>query len=145
MNDLTNIEDDEFLKSLITSDGLESPSVTFTEKLMAKILQPKTVVQESSRLIGKNFTLIIFLLVGLANILLFYFIWPYLTVWMPENSFFVFAVTNIKIFVQSHLISLMQRSASLSLLIIIGLGTITIFGKDEIFQSFQKITRRFSI
>jgi len=144
MNDLNNI-DDKFLKSLIASDGLESPSATFTENIMARIPEPKAVVQESSRLIGKNFTLIIFFLVGLANILLFYFIWPYLTVWMPENSFFVFAVTNIKIFIQSHMISVMQRSASLTLLIIISLGTITIFGKDELFQSLQKITKRFSI
>jgi len=143
MENINHIED-KFFKSLIKSNGLNSPSADFTANVMSQIIAPTMRHQTSSRLLGKNLTLGIFVLVGIINILIFYFIWPYITVWIPENSFFIFALNNLKLFIQSHLLTLVQRSASLSLLFIISLGIITLFGKEELFHQFQKITKRFT-
>ena len=141
MNEKDKI-DDQFLQALIKSDGIQSPSFNFTAKIMAKIPSREVVVEESSRLIGKNLTLLIFILVGIANAALLYFLWPYLSVWIPENSFLMFMVENIQLAVRSHIMTVIQRSATVSLLLVIILGTITIIGREEILETFHRFTKR---
>ncbi len=141
MNEKEKI-DDQFLKALIKSDGIKSPSFNFTANIMAKIPGRDVVVKESSRLIGKNLTLLIFLLVGIINIVLIYFIWPYLTVWIPENSFLMFLIDNIQLFVRSYVMTVIQRSATVSLLIVIALGSIIIIGREEILETYHRFTNR---
>lgn len=133
--------EDLFLKALIKNGGLKTPSKDFTARIMAKIPNTKIVAQESSRLIGKNLTLFIFALVGIINLLIIYFVWPYLSIWLPENSLLLFLLENANTFLRTYFLELVSRSATVSLLIVIGLGSITILGRDEILnriQSFKK-------
>jgi len=134
--------DDLFLEALIKSDGIKSPSFNFTAKIMAKIPSREIVVEESSRIIGKNITLLIFIIIGIANMALIYFIWPYLSVWIPENSFLMFIINNIEVFIRSYVMTIIQRSATISLLLVIGLGSITIIGKEEIVETYHRYTGR---
>jgi hypothetical protein len=136
------ILDDRFLKALIKSDGIKSPSRDFTKNIMARIPKREVIAKESSRIIGKNLTLSIFMLIGLLNAIILYFVWPYLSVWIPENSFFLFVLDNIKILIKSHMMTVIHRSTTISLLLIITLGSITIIGKDEIIDLFQKTNRK---
>jgi len=141
---MTEIEkiDDKFLQALIKTDGIRSPSFNFTNAVMARIPKKEVVVEESTRLIGKNLTLLIFVLIGILNIALIYFLWPYISVWIPENSFVLFIIENIKLFARSYVLTLVQRSATISLLLVITLGSITIIGKEEIQETFSKFTKR---
>lgn len=141
MNEL-DIKDDQFLKALIKSDGIKSPSFNFTAKVMAKIPNRDIVIEESSRLLGRNLTLLIFLLVAIINVILIYLIWPYLSVWIPENSFVMFLLENVKLFVESYITTIIHRSATISLLIIIALGSITIIGREEIIETYHRFTKR---
>ncbi len=134
--------DDQFLKALIKSDGIKSPSFNFTAKIMAKIPTGEVIVEESSRLIGKNLTLLIFVLVGIANAVLLYFIWPYLSIWIPENGFLMFLIENTQLFVRSYFMTVIQGSATISLLLVIALGSITLIGREEIIETFQRFTKR---
>jgi len=144
MNERDKI-DDLFLKALIKNDGIRTPSNNFTANIMAKIPAREVVIQESSRLFGKNLTLFIFLLVGIINVIVLYFIWPYLSVWIPENSFAMFIIENITIFLRSYISNLVNLSATLSLLFVIIIGSITIFGKDEIVSNVQRFSKRLSL
>lgn len=134
--------DDLFLKALIKSDGIKSPSFNFTAKIMARIPSREIVVEESSRLIGKNLTLLIFILVGIANMVLLYFVWPYLSILIPENSFLMFIIDSMEAFIRSYVMTIIQRSTTISLLLVIGLGSITIIGKEEILETYHRYTGR---
>ena len=134
--------DDKFLQALIKSDGIKSPSFNFTAKIMAKIPGKEIVVEESSRLIGRNLTLLIFILIGIVNAVLLYFLWPYLSVWIPENGFLMFMLDNIQLAIRSHVLTVIQKSATISLLLVIILGSITIIGREEILESFHRFTKR---
>jgi len=136
------ILDDRFLKALIKSDGIKSPSRDFTKNIMARIPKREVIAKESTRIVGKNLTLSIFILIGLLNIIILYFVWPYLSVWIPENSFFLFVLDNLKILVKSHMMTIIHRSTTISLLLTITLGSITIIGKEEIIEMFQKTNRK---
>lgn len=144
MNQDEHIED-LFLKALIKNDGLKTPSKDFTSRVMAKIPSGKVVVEESSRFIGKNLTLLIFFLIGIINLIIIYFIWPYLSVWLPENSVLAFIVENANGFIRSHITQIANRSATIFLLLIIGIGIIVILGREETMSSLQKITKRLPI
>ncbi len=134
--------DDKFLKALIKSDGIKSPSMGFTAAIMSKIPKREVVTRESSRILGKNLTLLIFIIIAFLNIVIFYFIWPYLSVWIPENSPVFFIIDNLTVVVKSHLMTIIQRSTTISLLIVIALGSITIIGKEEIVELFQRASRK---
>ncbi len=136
------ILDDRFLKALIKSDGIKSPSRDFTKNIMARIPKREVIAKESTRIVGKNLTLSIFILIGLLNIIILYFVWPYLSVWIPENSFFLFVLDNLKILIKSHMMTIIHRSTTISLLLTITLGSITIIGKEEIIEMFQKTNRK---
>lgn len=134
--------EDLFLKALIKNGGLKTPSKDFTTRIMAKIPSTLTVVQESSRLIGKNLTLLIFVLVGIVNLLIIYFVWPYLSIWLPENSLLLFLIESANSFLRTYFVELVSRSATISLLFVIALGSITILGKDEIMNKFQRFGKK---
>lgn len=136
------ILDDKFLKALIISDGIKSPSLDFTANIMARLPKREAIAIESSRIIGKNLTLSIFIIVGLLNSMILYFLWPYLSIWIPENSFILFILENLKILVKSHMMTIIHRSTTISLLLIITLGSITIIGKDEIIDLFHRTNKK---
>lgn len=131
MNKRNNIED-AFFQSLIKSDGLLKPSLDFTNKLMARLPIKNIEIQQSSSLIGRNITLFIFVLIGFINLLTIYLLWPYISVWLPENSIFLFIIDQANTLLHSYVTALFNRSATLSLLLVIILGVITIIGKDVI-------------
>ena len=144
MNKDPHIED-LFLKALIKNDGLNTPSRDFTKNIMAKIPTGKVVVEESSRFIGRNLTMFIFFLVGMINLVILYFIWPYLSVWLPENSILAFMLENANNFLSQHISQLFERSATISLLLIIGLGLFIILGRDETMDGLHKLYKKLSI
>lgn len=144
MNQDPHIED-LFLKALIKNDGLKTPSRDFTKNIMAKIPTGKVVVEESSRFLGRNLTMFIFFLVGVINLVILYFIWPYLSVWLPENSILAFMLENANNFLSQHISQLFERSATISLLLIIGLGLFILLGRDETMDGLQKLFKKLSI
>jgi len=141
METQNNIQD-KFLKSLITNDGLESPNFDFTSRLMAKIPTRKVMIQESSRLIGKNITLLIFILIGVINLTILYFAWPYISVWIPENSITSFILGNLNNLLQNYISQLVSRSLTISLIFVIIVGSISIIGIDELGNSFHRLYKK---
>ncbi len=137
--------EDLFLKALIKNDGLKTPSKDFTALVMSKLPVAEKIVVESSKVIGKNITWLIFGLIALINLLILYFLWPYLSVWIPENSLIAIVLDRANGFVAHYLTSFISRSATLSLLIIIGIGGYFLLENSAIKLGFQKITKRISI
>lgn len=137
--------EDLFLQALIRNDGLKTPSRDFTSRVMANIPSGKVVVKESSRFIGKNLTLLIFFLVAIINLIIIYFVWPYLSVWIPENSLLTVVIENTNTFLRHYASQFFNRSATVSLLIIIAFGVFILFGRDEMMNGWNKITKRLSI
>lgn len=132
--------EDLFLQALIRNDGLKVPSKNFTASVMSKLPKKQIVVEESSKFIGKNIAIIMFGIVALINVAILYFIWPYLSVWIPENSFVNIIIDSISIFVGEYANRLFNQSATVSILFIIGFGLFILIGKEE----FQKILHKFS-
>jgi len=146
MNTQTNDQvEDLFLKALIKNDGLKTPSRDFTSLVMSRLPVAEKIVVESSKMIGKNITWLIFGLIALVNIIIIYFLWPYLSVWIPENSLIAIVLDKANGFVSHYLTSFISRSATLSLLIIIGTGGYFLLENSAIKLSLQKITKRISI
>lgn len=144
MNQDPHIED-LFLKALIKNDGLKTPSRDFTKNIMAKIPTGKVVVEESSRFVGRNLTMFIFFLVGVINLVILYFIWPYLSVWLPENSILAFMLENANNFLSQHISQLFERSATISLLLIIGFGLFILLARDETMDGLHKLYKKLPI
>lgn len=137
--------EDLFLQALIKNDGLKVPSKNFTATIMSKLPKKQVVVEESSKFIGKNLTLLVFGLVAIINIIVLYFLWPYLSVWIPENSFVNIIFDSITIFVKEYASRIFNQSATVSLIFIIGLGVFVLIGKDEFQKIFNKFTKRLSL
>jgi len=137
--------EDLFLQALIRNDGLKVPSKNFTATVMSKLPKKQVVVEESSKFIGKNLTLIIFGLVAVINIAILYFVWPYLSVWIPENSFVNIILDSVSIFIREYASRLFNQSATVSLLFIIGFGIFVLIGKDEFQKIYNKFTKRLSL
>jgi hypothetical protein len=112
---------------------------------MSKLPKKQVVVEESSKFIGRNLTLLIFILVGIINMLILYFVWPYISVWIPENSLVDIIISSLLIFIQDYAGRLFNQSATISLLFIIGFGIFIIVGKDEFQRFLSKFSKRFSI
>jgi len=144
MKEQENIED-LFLQALIKNDGLKTPSRDFTSRVMANIPSGKVVVKESSRFIGRNLTLLIFLLIGIINLIVIYFLWPYLSVWIPENSLLTMIIDNASAILGYYAHRIFNQSVTISLLIIIGIGIFVLVGRDEMMDSWNKISKRPSI
>lgn len=137
--------EDLFLKALIKNDGLKVPSKNFTASIMAKLPSPKVVAEESTRFLGRNLTLIIFGIVAVINIIIIYFLWPYFSVWIPENSVIGMVLDNLSALVSGYATRIFHQSITISLLLIIGLGIFVLIGKDSFQHAFQKLSGRFSI
>lgn len=137
--------EDLFLKALIKNDGLKVPSRNFTASVISKLPKKQVVVDESSRFVGKNLTLLIFVLVAIINVLVLYFLWPYFSVWIPENSFVNIILDSIGLFVKDYASRIFNQSATLSLLFIIGFGIFVLIGKEEFYKILNKFSKRFSI
>ena len=144
MKEQENISD-LFLQALIKNDGLKTPSRDFTSRVMANIPSGKVVVKESSRFIGRNLTLLIFLLIGIINLIVIYFLWPYLSVWIPENSLLTMIIENASTILGYYANRIFNQSVTISLLIIIGIGIFVLVGRDEMMDSWNKISKRLSI
>jgi len=137
--------EDLFLQALIRNDGLKVPSRNFTANVMSKLPKKQVVVEESSKFIGKNLTIIIFGLVAIINIIVLYFLWPYLTVWIPENSFVNVILDSIMFFIQEYAIRIFNHSATISLILVIGFGLFVLIGKEEFQKIYHKFMKRLSI
>lgn len=137
--------EDLFLQALIRNDGLKVPSRNFTANVMSKLPKKQVVVEESSKFIGRNLTLLIFILVGIINMLILYFVWPYISVWIPENSLVDIIISSLLIFIKEYAGRIFNQSATISLLFIIGFGIFIIVGKDEFQRGLSKFSKRFSI
>lgn len=137
--------EDLFLQALIRNDGLKVPSKNFTVSVMAKLPKKQVVVEESSKFIGKNLTLLIFILVAIINAVVLYFLWPYLSLWIPENSFVNIIIDSMSLFIKDYASRIFNQSATVSLLFIIGFGIFIIIGKEEFQKIFNKFSKRLSI
>lgn len=143
-NEKDHIED-LFLKALIKNDGLKVPSRDFTSKVMAKIPSGKVVIEESSRFMGRNLTLLIFFLVGIINLVVLYFLWPYITVWVPENSMLTLIFDSIILFAKDYASRIFDQSATIALLFIIGFGVFVIVGSRDWKKNLDKFSKRLPI
>ena len=103
------------------------------------------MVQESSRFIWKNLTIFIFFLIAIINLIIVYLLWPYLSVWLPENSLFAVVVDNANTFIRHYVSQFMDRSATIFLLVIIAISLFVLLGRDEMLNGWNKITKRLSI
>lgn len=137
--------EDLFLQALIKNDGLKVPSKNFTAAVMSKLPNRQVVVEESSRFVGKNLTLLIFVLVAIINAVVVYFLWPYFSVWIPENSFVNIIIDSMSLFIKDYASRIFNQSATVSLLFIIGFGVFVLIGKEEFQKIISKFSKRLSI
>lgn len=137
--------EDLFLQALIKNDGLKVPSRNFTASVMSKLPKKQIVVEESSKFIGRNLTILIFSLVAIINIVVVYFLWPYFSVWIPENSIVTLVLDSVKLFILDYAGRIFNQSATLSLLLIIGFGVFFLIGKDEFQKVFNKFSKKLSM
>lgn len=136
--------EDLFLQALIRNDGLKVPSRNFTAAVMSKLPKKQAVVEESSKFIGRNLTLLIFVLVAILNMVIVYLLWPYFSIWIPENSLVNVILDGISIFIVEYANKLFNQSATVSLLFVIGFGIFFLVGRDEFQKIFNKFSKRFT-
>ncbi len=127
-----SILNDPFLKTLFKEEQLTQPSEKFTANIMAKLKQKQQIVIDSSlNTVGKKVTYLIFGLIALLNLSLIYFIWPYLSVWLPEEGILSYLLDNLNVVFINYAQHIFSRTFSLSLLFIIVLSSISLFGMDD--------------
>lgn len=137
--------EDLFLQALIKNDGLKVPSRNFTSSVMSKLPKKQVVVEESSKFIGRNLTILIFSLVAIINVVVLYLLWPYLSVWIPENSLITIILDSVTLFIKDYASRIFNQSATVSLLIIIGFGIFILIGREEFQKAISKFSKRLSI
>jgi len=137
--------EDLFLQALIKNDGLKVPSRNFTSSVMSKLPKKQVVVEESSKFIGRNLTILIFSLVAIINVVVLYLLWPYLSVWIPENSLVTIILDSVTLFIKDYASRIFNQSATVSLLIIIGFGIFILIGREEFQKAISKFSKRLSI
>lgn len=136
------VEQDTFLKSLFNEDYLLSPSLNFTANIMANIQEKESLaVNPSVSTVGKKVTFLIFGLIALINLAVVFFVWPYVSVWLPEEGIIRYLLDNMNTVFLDYLIRIFSRTFSLSLIFIIALASFSLFGIDDIlrkrFRAFQ--------
>jgi hypothetical protein len=135
MESYQEIEKDNFLKSLFNEDCLMSPSLNFTSNLMQKINAKDIAVSSAAtNAVGKKITFLIFGLIALINICLIFFLWPYVSVWLPEEGLFRYFLENLNTIISAYAIRIFLRTASFSLIFIIILASFSLFGIDNILK-----------
>lgn len=137
--------EDLFLQALIKNDGLKVPSRNFTATVMSKLPKKQVVVEESSKFIGRNLTILIFALIAIINMIVLYLLWPYFSVWIPENSLVNIILDSMTLFVKDYASRIFNQSATVSLLVIIGFGIFVLIGREEFQKAFSKFSKRLSI
>jgi hypothetical protein len=139
-----NQVEDLFLKALIKNDGLKTPSKDFTAMVMSRLPKAEKLVVESTKMVGKNITFLIFGLVAIINLIVLFFLWPYLSVWIPDNSLISIILDNANSLITQYALTFFSRSATLGLLIIIATGGYFLLENSVIKPGLQKISRRIS-
>jgi hypothetical protein len=136
-----SVLNDPFLKTLFKEEQLAQPSENFTANIMAKLKQKQQIVIDGSlNAVGKKITYLIFGLIALLNVSLLYLIWPYLSVWLPEEGILSYLLDNLNNVLINYAQHIFSRTFSLSLLFIIVLSSISLFGMDDFLRKyFHKI------
>lgn len=126
------IEKDAFLKSLFNEDSLMAPSLNFTSNILEAIKKKESFAtgQEVSP-VGKKVTFLIFGLIGLINLVVVFIIWPYVSVWLPEEGILRYLLENVNSVFLDFVVSIFSRTFSFSLLFIIALASFSLFGVDD--------------
>ena len=126
------VEQDTFLKSLFNEDYLLSPSLNFTANIMASVQQKESlVIDPSVSAVGKKVTFLIFGLIALINLTLIFIIWPYISVWLPEEGIVRYLLENMNTVFLDYVIRIFTRTFSFSLIFIIALAAFSLFGVDD--------------
>jgi hypothetical protein len=124
-------ERDLFLKSLFSENHLMSPSLGFTAGILAKIHQKASIPSESVvSTAGKNITFLIFILIALINLILVNVVWPYVSVWLPEEGILRYLLENLNTLVLDYALGFISSTFTFSLLFIIALASFSLFGVD---------------
>lgn len=125
------VEQDHFLKSMFNESYLMSPSLNFTTNLMAVIQKETIGIKAPASSVGKKVTFFIFGLIALINITLIYIIWPYVSVWLPEEGIVRYLLDNMNSVFVDYIIRIFTRTFSFSLIFIIALASFSLFGIDD--------------
>lgn len=129
------VEQDTFLKSLFNEDYLLSPSLNFTANIMASVQQKESLaVNPSVSTVGKKVTFLIFGLIALINLALVFIVWPYVSVWLPEEGIIRYLLENMNTVFIDYVIRIFSRTFSFSLIFIIALASFSLFGIDDILR-----------
>lgn len=134
------VEQDTFLKSLFNEDHLLSPSLNFTANIMANVQQKESLALDPSvSAVGKKVTFLIFGLIALINLAVVFIIWPYISVWLPEEGIVRYLLENMNTVFLDYVIRIFSRTFSFSLIFIIALAAFSLFGIDDFLR------KRFSV
>ncbi|MDA3905433.1 MAG: hypothetical protein PF484_05085 [Bacteroidales bacterium] len=126
------VEQDTFLKSLFNDNHLMAPSLNFTANVLAAIQKKESLVLDPNvNAVGKNVTYLIFGLIALINLVVIYIIWPYVSVWLPEEGILRYLLENMNTVFLDYAIRIFSRTASFSLIFIIALALFSLFGIDD--------------
>ncbi len=139
------VEQDTFLKSLFNENHLMSPSLNFTTNIMAAIQQKDSLAFDSGiNTVGKNVTFLIFGLIALINLTVVFIIWPYVSVWLPEEGLFRYMLENINTVFLDYVVRIFSRTISFSLIFIIALASFSLFGVDNFLKKRFRIPQNTS-
>lgn len=126
------VEQDTFLKSLFNEDYLMSPSLNFTSNIMEAIQQKESLASKAVvNPVGKKITFLIFGLIALLNMAVIFLVWPYISVWLPEEGIVRYLLDNINTVFLDYIIRIFSRTYSFSLIFIIALASFSLFGIDD--------------
>lgn len=126
------VEQDHFLKSLFNENCLMSPSMNFTPNIMALIQEKAGVgIEAPVNKVGKNVTFLIFGLIALINLTLVYIIWPYVSVWLPEEGILYFLLENMNGAFFDFFIRIFTHTFSFTVIFILTLASFSFFGVDD--------------
>jgi len=126
------VEQDNFLKSLFNEDCIMSPSLNFTANIMVKIqAKESAIITPAINTVGKKVTFLIFGLIALINLTIVFILWPYVSVWLPEEGLFRYLLENLNSVVSDYILRIFMRTVSFSLIFIIILGSFSLLGVDS--------------
>ncbi|MBN2237487.1 MAG: hypothetical protein JW729_07995 [Bacteroidales bacterium] len=126
------VEQDAFLKSLFNEDYLMSPSLNFTASILEKVQQREGLTETPAvSVVGKNITFLIFGLIALLNLVVLFIVWPYISVWLPEEGILRYLLQNVNTVFANYIYHIFTRTFSFSLLFIIALASFSLFGIDD--------------
>lgn len=139
------VEQDTFLKSLFNEDFLMSPSMNFTANILAAIQQKESMALDTSAsTVGKKVTFLIFGLIALINLVVVFIVWPYVSVWLPEEGLFRYLLENMNSLFLDYVLRIFTRTFSFSLIFIIALASFSLFGVDDFLKKRFRILQNSS-